>query len=58
MKPPAVFFVAGGGLFLLVALFLGGMDNEAAQIVALTFGIIGFCWIVPQLIIFMRQRDK
>ena len=58
MKPQAVFFVAGGGLFLLAALFLKGMDSEAAQIVALTFGIIGVCWIVPQLIILMKQRDK
>ncbi len=58
MKPQALFFVAGGGVFLLVALFLTGMDNEAARIVALTFGIIGICWIVPQLIIFMRQRDR
>jgi hypothetical protein len=58
MKPQAVFFVAGGGLFLLVALFLSGMDNEAARIVGVTFGIIGICWILPQLIIFMRQRDK
>lgn len=58
MKPQAIFFVAGGGLFLLVSLFLRGLDNEAAQIVALTFGIIGVCWIVPQLIIYLRQRDK
>lgn len=58
MNPVAIFFVVGGGLFLLVALFLGGIDNEAAQIVALTFGIIGVCWMVPQLIIFYRQRNR
>jgi hypothetical protein len=58
MNPVAIFFVAGGVLFLFVALFLGGMDNEGAQIAALTFGIIGICWIVPQLIIFLRQRNK
>ncbi|MDX6231362.1 MAG: hypothetical protein QOH68_313 [Nocardioidaceae bacterium] len=58
MRPQAIFFLAGGGLFILVALFLSGVDNEAAHIVALTFGIIGICWIVPQLIIYMRQRDR
>jgi hypothetical protein len=57
MNPVQWFFGVGGVLFLLVALFLREMNSEAAQIVALTFGLIGFFWLVPQLIIwFVKQR--
>jgi hypothetical protein len=57
MNPVTLFFFVGGVLFLLVALFLRELNNEAAQIVALTFGLIGFFWLVPQLIIWaVRNR--
>jgi hypothetical protein len=57
MNPVQWFFTVGGVLFLLAALFLREMNDEAAQIVALTFGLIGFFWLVPQLIIwFVKQR--
>jgi hypothetical protein len=56
MNPVQWFFVVGGVLFLLAALFLREMGGEAAQIVALTFGLIGFFWLVPQLVIWYARR--
>ena len=56
MNPVQWFFVVGGVLFLLAALFLREMGGEAAQIVALTFGLIGFFWLVPQLVIWFARR--
>ena len=56
MNPVQWFFIIGGTLFLLAALFLRELHNEAAQIVALTFGLIGFFWLVPQLIIVVFRR--
>ena len=56
MNPVQWFFVVGGVLFLLVALFLREMNNEAAQITAWTFGLIGFFWLVPQLVIYLAKR--
>jgi hypothetical protein len=57
MNPVSWFFVIGGSVFLLVALFLRELGGEAASIVALTFGLIGFFWLVPQLFIwFVRRR--
>ena len=58
MNRVAVFFLTGGFLFLLVALFLRELNNQAAQNVALTFGLIGFFWIVPQLILYLVRRDR
>ncbi len=58
MKPVQWFFIVGGSIFLLVALFLREMNSEAAQIVALTFGLIGFFWLVPQLIILMVRNRR
>lgn len=52
------FFLLGGFGFLLLALFLRELPNEGAQIVALTFGLIGFFWVVPQLIIMIVQRGR
>jgi hypothetical protein len=56
MKPVQWFFIVGGAAFLLAALFLRELDNEAAQITGLTFGLIGFFWLVPQLI-FLAARN-
>ena len=56
MNPVQWFFVVGGVLFLVAALFLREMGGEAAQIVALTFGLIGFFWLVPQLVIWFARR--
>jgi hypothetical protein len=53
-----MFFFVGGALFLLVALFLRELNNEAAQIVSLTFGLIGFFWLVPQLIIWVVRNRR
>ena len=58
MNPVSMFFFVGGALFLLVALFLRELNNEAAQIVALTFGLIGFFWLVPQLIIWVVRNRR
>jgi hypothetical protein len=58
MNRVAIFFLVGGFLFLLVSLFLRELDNQAAQSVALTFGLIGFFWIVPQLILYLVRRNK
>ena len=58
MNPVGIFFIVGGVLFLLVALFLRELSNETAQIVALTFGLIGFFWLVPQLIIWVARNRR
>lgn len=58
MNRVGIFFLAGGFLFLLVALFLRELNNQAAQNVALTFGLIGFFWIVPQLIIYLVRHNR
>jgi hypothetical protein len=58
MNPVQWFFIAGGAIFLLVALFLREMNSEGARIVALTLGIIGFSWLLPQLIIVMVRNRR
>ena len=60
MNPVQWFFIVGGVIFLLAALFLRELHNEAAQIVALTFGLIGFFWLVPMLIFLVigNRRPK
>ena len=58
MNPVQWFFIVGGAIFLMAALFLREMNNEAAQIVALTFGLIGFFWLVPQLIIVVVRNSR
>jgi hypothetical protein len=50
------FFLVGGVLFLLVALYLRDRPGEGAQAVALTFGLMGFFWAVPQLVIMAAQK--
>ena len=56
MKSGQWFFIVGGAAFLLAALFLREMQSEAAEALALTFGLIGFFWLVPQLI-FLAARN-
>ena len=58
MNPLQWFFIVGGAIFLLAALFLREVNNEGAQIVALTFGLIGFFWLVPQLIIVVVRNRR
>jgi hypothetical protein len=50
------FFLVGGTAFLLLSLYLRERPGEAAGIVALTFGLIGFFWVVPQLMIIAVQK--
>jgi hypothetical protein len=50
------FFIIGGVAFLLVALYLRERPGESAQSVALTFGLIGFFWLAPQLAIMAVQK--
>ncbi len=50
------FFLVGGVLFLLVALYLRDRPGEGAQAVALTFGLMGIFWAVPQLVIMAAQK--
>ena len=56
MNPVQWIFIGGGTLFLLAALFLREIQHQAAQIVALTFGLIGVFWIVPMAIIWFSDR--
>ena len=58
MKVTQWIFIGGGVVFLLAALFLREIDNEGAQITALTFGLIGFFWLVPQLIILVVRNRR
>jgi len=58
MNPVQWFFIVGGAVFLFAALFLREMNNEGARIAALTFGLIGFFWLVPQLIIVMVRNRR
>lgn len=57
MNPVRWIFIGGGTVFLLAALFLREIQNEAAQNVALTFGLIGFFWIVPMAILWLIGKD-
>ena len=52
------FFLAGGGVFLLAAVYLRARPEEGAQSVGLTLGLIGFFWIAPQLLIIAVQKRK
>lgn len=56
MNPVQWFFMIGGVLFLLAALFLREIHHEAAQIVSLTFGLIGVFWLVPVLILWFADK--
>ena len=58
MNPVQWFFMIGGALFLLAALFLSEIQHEAAQITALTFGLIGFFWLVPVLILWFSDKHR
>jgi uncharacterized protein YqgC (DUF456 family) len=59
MNPVSWFFIVGGSMFLLAALFLREMGGgQAADSVALTFGLIGFFWLAPQLVIWFVRRGK
>lgn len=58
VKREAIFFLVGGFVFLLVAIFLKELNNQTAKGVAFTFGLIGFFWIVPQLVIFLVRRNR
>lgn len=51
MKPVQLFFIVGGGVFLLAALFFRETSFAGADEMALTFGLIGFFWAAPQLLI-------
>lgn len=52
------FFIVGGTGFLMVSLFLREMSGGAARSVGLTFGLVGFFWLVPQLVILAVQKSK
>jgi ABC-type dipeptide/oligopeptide/nickel transport system permease component len=58
MNPVQWFFMIGGTLFLLAALFLREIQHQAAQIVSLTFGLIGVFWLVPMLIIWFADKRR
>jgi hypothetical protein len=50
------FFLVGGFAFMLAALYLRERPSEAAHITALTFGLIGFFWTVPQLVLMASKK--
>ena len=52
------FFIGGSAGFLMASLFLREQSGDGAQIMALTSGLIGFCWLVPQLVILAVQKWK
>ena len=52
------FFIVGGGFFLMLSLFLRERPGDGSQAAALTFGLIGFFWMAPQLAILAWQKWK
>lgn len=52
------FFVVGGVGFLLAALYMRNRSGDSAHELALAFGLVGFFWLVPQLVIIAAQRWK
>jgi hypothetical protein len=52
------FFTLAGIGFLMAGLFMRERSGDAAQAMALTFGLIGFFWLVPQLLILAVQKWK
>lgn len=52
------FFIAGGIGFLMASLFLRERSGDAARAMSLTFGLIGFFWLVPQLVILAVHKWK
>jgi hypothetical protein len=57
MNPVQWFFLVGGALFVFAAIFFREMSFDGANIVAWTFGIIGVCWMVPQLVLLIRGQS-
>lgn len=49
------FFLVGGILFLLAALYVRERPGEASDAMALTFGLMGIFWAGPQLILLARR---
>ena len=58
MNPVQWFFAVGGAVFILAALFVRELPYDGMNIVALTFAIIGFAWLVPMLIIWVSGRNR
>ena len=58
MNPVQWFFLVGGAVFLFGAVFFRELSFDGAGIVALTFGIIGACWLVPPLLLLIRGRSN
>ena len=58
MNPVLWFFLVGGALFLLAAIFFRELSFDGAGIVALTFGIIGASWMLPPLFMLIRGRSS
>lgn len=50
------FFLVGGIGFMLAALYIRERPGEAADSIALTFGLLGFFWAVPQVAIIVVQK--
>jgi len=50
------FFIIGGAVFLLLAVYLRERPEEGARSVGLTFGLIGFFWLAPQLLIMAWEK--
>lgn len=50
------FFLVGGIVFMLAALYVRERPGEAADSVALTFGLLGFFWAAPQVAIIAVKK--
>ena len=58
MNPVQWFFTVGGALFILAAIFVRELPYDGMNIAALTFAIIGFAWLVPQLVMLVSGRNR
>ena len=60
MNPVRWFFIVGGFVFLLAALFVREMSFDGADEAGLTFLLIGVFWAGPQLLMmwFKQRSDR
>jgi Zn-dependent protease with chaperone function len=56
MSPVRWFFIIGGFVFLLAALFVRELSFDGADEAALTFLLIGVFWAGPQLLMMLFSQ--
>lgn len=50
------FFLVGGIVFLLLALWVRERSGEGSDAIALTFGLMGIFWAGPQIILMTAKK--